>query len=74
MDPSWITTGGIVAFELDPPYFAVATGNRLDTVESLVEFVRNPESESPQINVQVLDAASTVDQSTSDIALTVRCE
>jgi len=73
VDPSWVTTGGVVAFELEPPYFAVATGNRLDTVESLVEFVRNPESEAPQINVLVLDSASTVDQSTSDIALTVRC-
>jgi hypothetical protein len=74
VDPTWITTGGVVAFELEPPYFAVATGNRLDTVDSLVEFVRNPESEAPQINVLVIDSASTVDQSASDIALTVRCE
>jgi hypothetical protein len=74
VDPTWITTGGVVAFELGPPYFAVATGNRLDTVDSLVEFVRNPESEAPQINVLVIDSASTVDQSSSGIALTVRCE
>ena len=74
VDPSWVTTGGVIAFEIEPPYFAVTTGTRLDTVESLVEFVRNPKSEAPQINVLVLDAASTVDQSTSDIALTVRCE
>jgi hypothetical protein len=74
VDPSWVTTGGVVAFELEPPYFAVTTGNRLDTVDSLVEFVRNSESEAPQINVLVLDSASTVDQSTSDIALTVRCD
>jgi hypothetical protein len=74
VDPSWITTGGVVALELEPPYFAVTTGNRLDTVDSLVEFVSNPESEAPQINVLVIDSASTVEQSTSDIALTVRCD
>jgi hypothetical protein len=74
VDPSWITTGGVVALELEPPYFAVATGNRLDTVDSLVEFTRNPESEAPQINVLVIDPASTVEQASSNIALTVRCE
>jgi len=74
VDPSWVTTGGVVAFELEPPYFAVASGNRLDTADSIVEFTRNPESENPQINVLVIDAASTVDHASSDIALTVRCE
>jgi hypothetical protein len=74
VDPSWVTTGGVVAFELEPPYFAVATGNRLDTVDSIVEFTRNPESENAQINVLVIAPASTVDQASSDIALTIRCE
>ncbi|MGA2813888.1 MAG: hypothetical protein ABSG16_21000 [Candidatus Acidiferrum sp.] len=74
VDPSWVTTGGVVAFELEPPYFAVATGNRLDTVDSIVEFTRNPETENAQINVLVIAPASTVEQASSDIALTIRCE
>lgn len=74
VDPSWITTGGVVAFELDPPYFSVATGNRLDTVDSIVEFTRNPDSENPQISVLVIDPASTVDKASSDNVLVVRCE
>jgi hypothetical protein len=74
VDPAWINTGGVVAFELEPPYFAIATGNRLDTVDSIVEFTRNPETENPQINVLVIDPASTVEQASSDVALIVRCE
>jgi len=74
VDPSWITTGGVVAFEVDPPYFAVATGNRLDTVDSIVEFTRNPESEKPEISVLVIDPASTVDKASSDTALIIRNE
>ena len=74
VDPSWITTGGVVAFEVDPPYFAVTTGNRLDTVDSIVEFTRNPESEKPEISVLVIDPASTVDKASSDTALIVRNE
>jgi hypothetical protein len=74
VDPSWITTGGIVAFELEPPYSAAATGNRLDNVDSLVEFTRNPESENPEINVLVLEPETTGDEGTFTNALTVRAE
>ena len=74
VDPAWITTGGIVAFEIEPPYFAVATGNRLDNVDSLVEFTRNPESEDPQINVLVLEPETTGDEGSFTTAVTVRTE
>jgi hypothetical protein len=74
VDPAWLDTGGVVAFELEPPYFSVATGNRLDTVDSLVEFMRNPESEKFEVGVLVIDPASTVDKPSSEKALIVRCE
>ena len=74
VDPSWVTTDGVVAFELEPPYFAVTTGNRLDTVDSIVEFTLNNESEKPEISVLVIDPASTVEQASSNTALIVRTE
>jgi len=74
VDPEWINTGGIVAFELQPPYYAVTTGNRLDNVDSLVEFTRNPESDKPEINVLVLEPETSGDEGTFTTALTVRSE
>jgi len=74
VDPAWITDGNVVALELQPPYFAVTTGHRLDTVDSLVELARNPDSENPEINVLVLEPSATDDQGTFDTTLTVRAE
>ena len=74
VDPAWVTSGGIVAFEVEPPYFAVSTGNRLDNVDSLVEFTRNPDSEKPEISVLVLEPATTGDEGTFSNALIVRGE
>ena len=74
VNPAWITDGNVVALELEPPYFAVATGNRLDNVDSLVEFTRNPDSEDPEINVLVLEPETTGNEGTFDKALTVRSE
>jgi hypothetical protein len=72
VDPDWVTSGGIVAFELSPPYSAVTTGNRLDNVDSLVEFTRNPDSENSEINVLVLEPETSGDEGTFGTALTVR--
>ena len=74
VNPAWITDGNVVALELEPPYFAVTTGNRLDNVDSLVEFTRNPDSEDPEINVLVLEPETTGNEGTFDKALTVRSE
>ena len=74
VDPAWITDGGVVAFELEPPYFAVSTGNQLDIVDSLVEFTSNPDSENPEINILVLEPATTGTEGTFATALGVRCE
>jgi hypothetical protein len=74
VNPAWITDGNVVALELEPPYFAVTTGNRLDNVDSLVEFTRNPDSENPEINVLVLEPETTGNEGTFDKALTVRSE
>jgi len=74
VDPEWVKTGGIVAFELQPPYYAVTTGNRLDNVDSLVEFTRNPDSDKPEINVLVLEPETSGDEGTFTTALTVRSE
>jgi hypothetical protein len=74
VNPAWITDGNVVALELEPPYFAVATGNRLDNVDSLIEFTRNPDSEDPEINVLVLEPETTGNEGTFDKALTVRSE
>jgi hypothetical protein len=74
VDPAWVLDGNIVAFELEPPYFAVETGSRLDSVDSLVEFMRNPESENPEISVLVLESTTKDDQGSFNTALNVRCE
>lgn len=74
VDPEWVNTGGIVAFELQPPYYAVTTGNRLDSVDSLVEFTRNADSDKPEINVLVLEPETSGDEGTFSTALTVRAE
>ena len=74
VDPAWVLNGGIVAFEFEPPYFAVETGNRLDNVDSVVEFLRNPESENPEISVLVLEPTTKDDQGSFNTALNIRCE
>jgi hypothetical protein len=74
VNSGWIADGNVVALELEPPYFAVTTGNRLDNVDSLVEFTRNPDSENPEINVLVLEPETNGEEGTFDTALTVRSE
>ena len=74
VDPAWVLGGNVVAFELEPPYFAVETGSRLDNVDSVVEFLRNPESENPEISVLVLEPTTKDDQGTFNTALNIRCE
>jgi hypothetical protein len=74
VDPAWVLDGNVVAFELEPPYFAVETGNRLDTADAVVEFLRNPESDNPEISVLILEPTTSGDQGSFNTALNVRSE
>lgn len=72
VDSAWIDTGGVVAFEVDPPYFAAESGNQLDSLGSIVEFVRDPDSSEPRMSVLLVDSASNNQEASNHLALSIR--
>jgi hypothetical protein len=74
VDTAWIDTGGVVAFEIEPPYFASETGKQLDDVGSIVEFVRDPEASDADARMSVLlaDPATAGDNASNQLALSIR--
>lgn len=72
VDSAWIDTGGVVGFEIDPPYFAAENGNQLDSLGSIVEFVRDPDSAEPRMSVLLVDPASTSQEASNHLALSIR--
>lgn len=73
IDPAWLEEGNVVAVELEPPCYAVKTGNRLDEVDSLVEIASHPENENV-VEVLVMEPESTPDKGTHTSVLQVQCE
>jgi len=74
VDPNWIKDGGIVALELEPPYFSTSTGNRLDTFGSIFEFSLDPKAQGHEISVPTIEPSSTENEGSHAVALNVRCE
>ncbi|MGB2591044.1 MAG: hypothetical protein WBG02_06405 [Candidatus Acidiferrum sp.] len=72
VDSAWIDTGGVVAFEVEPPYFAAENGNQLDSLGSIVEFVRDPDSAEPRMSVLLVDPASNNQEASNHLALSIR--
>lgn len=72
VDSAWIDTGGVVALEVDPPYFAAENGNQLDSLGSIVEFVRDPDSAEPRMSVLLVDPASNNQEASNHLALSIR--
>lgn len=73
IDPAWLEEGNVVGVELEPPYYAVKTGNRLDQADSLVEIASDPENENV-VEVLVLEPESTPGKGIHTSVLLVRCE
>lgn len=72
VDSTWIDTGGVVAMEVEPPYFAAENGNQLDSLGSIVEFVRDPDSAEPRMSVLLVDSASNNQEASNHLALSIR--
>lgn len=72
IDPEWFDDeGGEVVVDLEPPYYAAKTGNRLDDAGGIIEIKSSYES-ADEVQVLVIDPASTEDECTHKVQLDVR--